>query len=318
MPDLANGGPAVLRAPILPQGQYGFLNDLRRVADGTPAGVGTLARKAGLRGILAKYNDGPATVARDGSDITWQANFRALAGPCRQAGLMLMPWGYVYPPDRTAVGELVAEALADSGQATYILDAEIEFDQAPNGAADAQALIAAVRQAAPGVRLGYTSWGWPDQHPAFPWRAFQEGCDFFLPQVYPALLRVGPDYAWLRAYGGHDLAGGANPGNGPQGFASLAPTKPVVPILDLSAIATEAHLVRKWAGPAIAWWVLDGITTGKAGELGGTPYAGLAPGPVPPKPTSLPSHQPGDVTWQERALTAEAKIAAALRILQGE
>ncbi len=78
---LEDGGPGILRSPILPPGQYGWINDTRLVADGTPEGIVALCKKAGLRGLLVKYNDGDECTA----PIPWSANLKALAPVAKAA-----------------------------------------------------------------------------------------------------------------------------------------------------------------------------------------------------------------------------------------
>jgi hypothetical protein len=254
-----------LNAVVLPPGQYGWIHDLRAVLDGTPQAAVTLAQAAGLTGLLVKYNDGTGTTAGDGSGQAWQLQFRLLAPACAAAGIACIPWGYVYPGDGAPFGQLVAAALHDSGQPFYVLDAEVEFDDDPNAAADARALLAAIAQAAPGVRLLYTSWGWPDQHPHFPWAVMNAGTQAFLPQIYPGLLGVDPTAAYNRTFFGGN-------GGGP-GIYQMQPEPAVIPAFDLSSVAALAALARNGGFPAVTWWLLDGLTPVQASQLDATPYA---------------------------------------------
>jgi hypothetical protein len=277
-----------LNSEVLPPGQYGFVHDLRAVLDGSPQAVVALARAAGLRGVLVKYNDGAATTAGDGSGQAWQWQFRLLAPACRAAGLVCIPWGYVYPWDRAELGAVVAQALQDSGQAFYILDAEVEFDRDPRAAADAAALLQAIADAAPGARLLYTSWGWPDQHPSFPWATFNARTAAFLPQIYPGLLQADPTAAYNRAFFG---GGGGGPG-----IYQMQPQPVVIPAFDLSAVARLSALAANGGFPAICWWVLDGMTADQAAQLAVTPYARSYP-----------------VDWRAEALAGYARAAAIRR-----
>lgn len=278
-----------LNATVLPPGQYGFVHDLGAVLDGTPGAAVLLAQAAGLTGLLVKYNDGGATTAGDGSGQAWQRQFRLLAPACRAAGLACIPWAYVYPGDGAGVGLLAAQALQDSGQAFYLLDAEVEFDQDPSAAADAQALLYAVAHYAPGVRLLYTSWGLPDQHPAFPWSTFNALTQGFLPQIYPSLIGFDPTTTYNRSFFGGD-------GGGP-GIEQMSPAPAaVIPAFDLSAIGTLAGLAHTGAFPAVAWWVLDGMGTAQSGALAATPYAHAA-----------------SVDWEGETFRALGRLAAVRR-----
>ncbi|HVB09485.1 MAG TPA: hypothetical protein VNM16_03850 [Bacillota bacterium] len=258
-----------LNATVLPAGQYGWIHDLRAILDGTPQAAVTLAQAAGLTGMLVKYNDGSSTTAGEGSGEAWQWQFRQLAPACAAAGLACIPWGYVYPTDRAPFAQLVAAALQDSNQPFYILDAEIDFDNDSSAAADAQALLSAIHQGAPNVRLLYTSWGWPDQHPNFPWAVMNAGTQAFLPQIYPALIGTDPTSAYNRAFLGGNGGG--------QGIYQMQPQPAaVIPTFDLSAIATLASLARTGGFTAVTWWVMDGMTSAQATQLNSTPYAHAA------------------------------------------
>lgn len=270
----------VLKSPLLPPGQYGWVHYWPNWAP-TPKAVIQRARAAGCVGLLVKYNDGASVVAGDGSGQRWQEQFRrlALAAEVDWPGALVIPWGYVYPTTKPgALLSVVQQALADSRAVNprgwYIVDAEIEFDRAAAAAAAAAGILEVLRTS--GARLLYTSWGWPDQHPSFPWRQFQDHCEGFLPQVYPALIGVSPDLAWNRAYGGPQF-GGPRRSGGPPGFAALKPERPVIPAFDLSAVERCAGLARNWGAPAVTWWSLDQADSTLVAALAGTPYARPAP-----------------------------------------
>jgi hypothetical protein len=299
----AGGDPVstVLTSTILPPGQYLWLHDIRQVADGTPAGVVALALASKARGILPKYDDGQAVSLSDGEQ--WQGQVRALVAPCEAAGLLLIPWGYVYPSDRTLFATIATQALADTAPANpqgfYGLDVEIEFDNDANPAYDAGQVLADLRTDVPHAVLLYTSWGWVDQHPAFPWAKFQSACQGFIPQVYPGTLQAGVDAGvyWNRAYGGPRY-GGPNPGTGPAGFSALSPQIPIVPAFDFAGdTAALAAFAHNFGCPAISWWVMDGMTTAQADQLASTPYAATA---TPPAPTGPPDPAAGyaEAAWE--------------------
>lgn len=256
-----------LNLQVLPPGQYGWIHYPPLVADGSLAGILALARGLGLRGLLCKYNDSHAVVAGDGSGQRWQEKFRALVPACADAGLLLIPWGYVYPDDREPLAARVAEALRDSAPVNpeqfYILDAEIEFDNSPSPTADALGMLSALNAAAPKAQLLFTSWGWPDQHPRFPWDVFQSGCVGFLPQIYPGLIGTDATTCYNRAFFGN---------SGLPGIYALR-LQPVIPAFDLSDVDALAALAYNGAFPAVTWWVLDRLTDVQAEALARTPYA---------------------------------------------
>ncbi|MDP2659898.1 MAG: hypothetical protein Q8R28_04130 [Dehalococcoidia bacterium] len=270
---------SILTTPVLPPGQYGWLWDAR---SRTPDEWVSLARACGLRGILAKYNDGAAVVAGDGSGQRWAEEFRKLVDPCAAAGLLLIPWGYTYPDDyQPAATRIVAQAVAESlpanGGAFYIFHPEIEWDRDPQAADKARQLFGALKQMAPGARWLYSSWGWVDQHPKFPWVVWQHNCQGFLPQAYPNTLGIpDPDLVWNRAYGGPSFGGPQSAAwTGPQGFSDLAARKPIIPTFDIygGVIPRLAELARNWGAPAISWWVMDNFGEETVAELAANPYA---------------------------------------------
>lgn len=300
-----------LNATILPAGAYGWLHDLHAVTDGTPAGVVALAKSAGLRGILAKYNDGASTVAGDGSGQAWAANYHTLVGPCAAAGLLLLPWGYCYPTDRVPFANLVAQVLTEGRTANpdgfYILDAEIEFDNDANAAADAQAMLAAVK-AVPGLRLLYTAWGIPDQHPAFPWAEFNTGCEALLPQIYPSLIGWDATTCYNRCFLGGN-------GGGP-GVEQMNPVPVVIPTFDLSDPATLAALAKNGGFPAVTWWVMDGMSTAQEAQLAQTSYA-VTVTPPAPTPTPTPTLPPTPTDPADPWAAAAWQLATTAGVLDG-
>ncbi len=230
---------SILTQQVLPPGQYGWLWTAERTADGTPQGIVDLARRSGLRGILAKYHEGTARKAARGPG-EWAKHVRALVQPCAEAGLLLIPWAYTHPgdfdPDVIAV---IAEALDACAPANpdrwYIFDPEIEWDREPSASERTRLLFQNLKLLGVRGRWLYSSWGWVDQHPRFPWQAWQEHCEAFLPQAYPATLQVSdPDLVWNRSYGGAQYGGQQSAAwTGPQGFAALQPQRPIIPAFDI-------------------------------------------------------------------------------------
>lgn len=53
-----------------------------------------------------------------------------------------------------------------------------------------------------GLRIGFSSWAWPQSRRSFPWREFMEPADYSIPQPYEVHGRSGQDYinASLGAY----------------------------------------------------------------------------------------------------------------------
>ena len=268
--------------------QYGFIHDLRKVADGTAMGAVALAKRAGLAGILCKYADGHATVAGDGSGTDFAGQCRALAAPCATVGLELIPWAYVYPTDADdTFARIVNQALLDTqsanGKYRFLIDAESEFDNAPAPGTAADAVLHAIRSILPGAELWLTSWAWCDQHPNFPFAEFAKECAVYMPQAYPALIGVSAQAVVARA------------------IATIPHFPRTIPAFDLSSVGDCARLSFASGWPDAAWWLLDGMTEAQAQSLAAalswaTPVE-PTPAPEPPAvPVAASTTPPGPVT----------------------
>lgn len=263
-------------ARYLTPGQYLVSHDLSACADGTAAGAVALLQRAKARGIVAKWQDGSAEYTPGG--------VRALAPACQAAGLQTLLYGYFYPGDGAAAAAQAQAGLATAGEGPFLLDCEIEFDQASDPAGAATTLVQAMTAA--GIQPWLTSWGWPDQHSRYPWgQLFSAGCQAFAPQVYRQLLwgtgtppAGWTDVCWNRAAAGSAMGGPAYTQDGPQGWEALGVT--VVPVFDLSDVSRCAWLAHNAGFPAVCWWALDGMTGAQADQLAATPYAVAVPQPT--------------------------------------
>lgn len=282
---------------MLPEGQWVFTHNLASCADGTAAGAVALAQRAGAAGLLVKWSDGGALYPAGGA--------QALLAACQAAGLGCSAWGYTYPGDGANVAALIHQWLQLSGDSTFLLDAETEFEVA-NGAQAAQTLLSAVSLV---CKPWYTSLPWPDQQATYPWSVFQSACTAFAPQVYFSDLAgttgTTPDawanVCWNRAAIGTAAGGPTYTTGGPQGWQGLSPQLPVIPIFDLSNIQRAAALAQNAGMKSICWWLLDGMTAQQADALAQTPYAKVAPKVTPaPDIAAMKSA----VTQIEQGLTA--------------
>lgn len=146
--------------------------------------------------------------AGNGDDAArWSRNFNeGTIAPFLRRGVEVWAFGYFYGegvPDASgrtwgtleAQAEAVARVALLPGVRGLVVDAEAEF---VGRAADATRLCGLLRRRlddssaragapAGSVALAYTSFGWLDAHPGFPFEAFDARCgDAFLPQVYYA------------------------------------------------------------------------------------------------------------------------------------
>jgi hypothetical protein len=116
----------------------------------------------------------------------WSTRFNAAnLAEFTSRGMRVLAWPYITPASIAASITAAAEAANTPGCDGLVLDVEVEWETGGDHSADAQTLCQGIRSAAPGVWLGYTSFGWIGYHPDFPFKAFDTYCgDSFWPQVY--------------------------------------------------------------------------------------------------------------------------------------
>ncbi len=119
---------------------------------------------------------------QDGSFWDTRYNAATLA-EFTSRGIKVFAWPYITPNNVSASIDAVARAAAVPGTSGVVLDVEIEFEG--NFATQARTLCQGIRAKAPGVWLGYTSFGWVGYHASLPFKTFDQYCgDGFFPQVY--------------------------------------------------------------------------------------------------------------------------------------
>ena len=125
----------------------------------------------------------------DGSGHVWAQWSAAALAPFTAQKITPIPWGFILRQWQTDVTQIPAVLSACDAPA-LVLNVEIGeggWDGAT--AEEAQALVAAVRRAAPGKRIGFSSCPSWDGDPVrgapfFPYEAFAAACDFSMPQQY--------------------------------------------------------------------------------------------------------------------------------------
>ena len=121
---------------------------------------------------------------KTGQDLSsYDTNFNAsVVSEFTSRGIEVYGWPYVTPGNNIAKAAVIAKAAKIPGVSGIILDVEVEYVKHD---VDAVELCDEIRKQAPGVFLGYTSFGWISYHLDFPFEAFDQACgDAFLPQVY--------------------------------------------------------------------------------------------------------------------------------------
>ncbi len=137
---------------------------------------------------------------KSGQDLSsYDTNFNAaVVNEFTSRGIEVYGWPYVKPGNNLAKAAVIAKAAKIPGVSGIILDVEVEFVKHD---VDAIELCDEIRKQAPGVFLGYTSFGWISYHLDFPFEAFDQACgDAFLPQTYWDLWSsTTPAKSWATA-----------------------------------------------------------------------------------------------------------------------
>lgn len=143
----------------------------------TPAAAAAKASEMGVGYVLIK----------SGQDATfWTSRFSAsIVKEFTSRGVRVLAWPYVTPADVPGAIRAAVAAASVPGADGVVLDVEVEWEKGGDHSASAKELCDGIRAQAPGVWLGYTSFGWVGLHTAFPFAAFDASCgDSAWPQVY--------------------------------------------------------------------------------------------------------------------------------------
>jgi len=111
---------------------------------------------------------------------------RSAQGRLRAADIAIVPWCYLKPSNAAVMARLCADVCVELAVANFIVNAEIEFKRAVDGAARAREFCEAFRGHVPRGRLHLSTFAQPSLHGDFPYAAFLAGgrCDGFMPQCY--------------------------------------------------------------------------------------------------------------------------------------
>jgi len=102
----------------------------------------------------------------------------------RERGLKIYPYHYSYSTINLVSWEIesVVSAFSEYGGDGIVEDAEGEYKRAGSDVF-ARELVSGIKEAID-VPIGYSTYRYPSIHQDFPFRAFDEVCDFRVPQVY--------------------------------------------------------------------------------------------------------------------------------------
>jgi hypothetical protein len=177
---------------------------------GNPTEIAAAAKAAGLTHVLIKIADGsyPYNVNRStGADLA-----APVVQALRDQKIGVWGWHYVYGNSPTGEASIAIRRLEQLNLDGYVIDAEIEYKE-PGKANSAKVFLSALRKRFPNLPVALSSYRFPSYHPQFPWKAFLEGCDLHMPQVY-----------WEQAHNA-----GAQLRRCVRELQALNPARPVIP-----------------------------------------------------------------------------------------
>ncbi len=193
---------------------------------------------------------------KSGQDDYWNTRYTpAVVESFTSRGMHVFAWPYITPsnPAASIAGAVAAAEVA--GTDGLVLDVEVEFQgtTASQYAAAAQQICDGIRDGAPGVFLGYTSFGWVDDHATFPYATFDSHCgDAFFPQVYWSDFGVSASTGYTHAVNALNKAKLLAPVWMVQSNDSGTNGIPT---------ATELNSFFSLAGPRTSLWALTDTTT---------------------------------------------------------
>ncbi len=193
------------------QGKGFFIWKIPNCEGGNAQSIANQAQSAGLSFVPIKIADGTRPMNYDTARAVDLIPPVALA--LKSAGLQVWGWHYIYGYDPLGEARRAIQRLQALQLDGYVIDAEAEFKQPGKDRAVRQ-FMAELRSAFPSLPVALSSYRFPSYHQDFPWKAFMEGIDYNMPQVY-----------WEAAH---------NPGTQlarcVREFQALTPYHPVLPI----------------------------------------------------------------------------------------
>lgn len=232
--DVAVGDP---RLPASITGKGIFVQSVKKATfAGTPESLVARANELGLDwvALLAIWQH------QDRDRIYEQV--AAAAAACQAHGVDVWLWGW---PERGEVRnhafiDVMLERYHETSARGLVVNAEKPFYGKPK---DAERFCSLLGQLPVEIPVGFSSYGLPDYHGAFPWSAFASACDFGMPQIYDSDHNQGPMYprrcmaAWTK-----------------RGFPQLVPTWGASNAHTADQMRTIIELTPK--APACCWWDL--------------------------------------------------------------
>jgi len=156
-----------------------FIDDLSACEGGSPAGLCSSARLAGLSHVVLRIADGlhPVGIDAGGTDV-----LAPVARALQAAGIAAWGWGTASGEMPQAEAALVVARVRDLALDGFVVRAGAGFEK-PGRESAAWTYLDALRREVD-LPVALSSYRFPKLHPYFPWAAFLELCDLHMPQVF--------------------------------------------------------------------------------------------------------------------------------------
>jgi hypothetical protein len=161
------------------QGKGFFIRDLSACEAGNPAAIQAAARLAGLSHVIVRIADGLEAVGIDADGVDALAS---VVQTLHAAGIAVWGWGTAYGEDPQREAVVAVARLQDLGLDGFVVRAGGGFEK-PGRESSAWCFLDALRREVD-LPVALSSYRFPIFHPRFPWAAFLELCDLYMPQVF--------------------------------------------------------------------------------------------------------------------------------------
>jgi len=158
-----------------------FIWKIESCEGGDVNAIADQAQASHLTHVLVKIANGVASSNVD--TVTGFDRVPGLVQALHLRGIQAWGWHYIYGANPLGEARKAIERIQQLGLDGYVADAEAEF-KLPGKEAAARTFMAELRRVYPSLPIAFSSYRYPTYHPAVPYSAFLEKCDYAMPQVY--------------------------------------------------------------------------------------------------------------------------------------
>jgi hypothetical protein len=192
------------------QGKGFYIWQISRCEGGVVDDIANQATQAGLSHVLIKVADG--TDAYNVNLNTGEDLVPPVVRALHERNIQAWGWHYLYGYDPNGEADIAIQRINNLQLDGYALDAEAPYKQAEKEDA-ARRFMTRLRASLPTFPFALSSYRFPTLHPALPWEAFLEKCDYNMPQVY-----------WMEAHNPSDQLVRCL-----REFQDVTPFRPIIP-----------------------------------------------------------------------------------------